>query len=294
MAALDPARIFTRICRDIPARLRQHILVMGSLAAAYEYRVELQSKALNTKDADLLIHPADGVPAARRIAEALLELGWQKTDRCWPTPTGSSPERLRAIRLTPPESIDYFLEFMILPDRRQTVEKLWHAVELSDGWYGLASFRFMDLVLVEPRMSRQGLAYASPAMMTLYNLLSYPRLTERRIASGEFDGLRRCAKDLGRVIALASLAGREVTESWVPLWRGALERCLPKSWREPASRAGDGLRELLASDEVMEEVRLTTEAGLLRGRDYDAEALRGFGRRILADAVEKLEEMASA
>jgi hypothetical protein len=294
MAALDPARIFSRICRDIPKTLRDHIIVMGSLAAAYEYRVELQSRALHTKDADLLIHPADGTRSARDIAEALLDLGWERTDRCWPTPRARPVDVLRAIRLTPPASTDYFIELLILPAKSQRVEKTWIPVELRDGWYGLPSFRFMDLIAADPKISKPGLVYASPTAMALYNLLSYPKLTARRIASGEFEGLRRCAKDLGRVIALASLAGRDATVDWVPQWRKTLEKCLPKDWREPALHAGDGLRELIASDSAMEEARKTTEAGLLRGRNYDIDALRGFGRRLLVDAVEELERQAAA
>jgi hypothetical protein len=99
---------------------------------------------------------------------------------------------------------------------------------------------------------------------------------------------------VGRVIALASLAGRDTTVEWVPQWRAGLEECFPKTWREHARHAGGGLRELLGDDEVMEEARKTTESGLLRGRDCDVEALRGFGRRLLVDAVEAIERIAVA
>jgi hypothetical protein len=293
MAALDPVQIFTRLCRDIPPGLRRHIIVTGSLAAAYEYRVKLQLQAVNTKDADLVIHPAGDVLSARDMTRGLINLGWRPTENCNPMPNPDRLERLRAIRLTPPDSTDYIIELLNVPVEEQGRAKEWIPVQLPDGWYGLPSFKFMGLTTHDRRQSSEGLEYASPAMMALANLLSHQTLTDDEIESGEFVGILRCAKDLGRVIALASLAGREATSAWVPHWRASLEKCFPKNWPALARRAGDGLRQLLADEDILEQARKTTESGLLKGRGYDIAALRAFGQRLLLDAVDEFERQAS-
>src|SRR4051794_21021658 len=100
-------------------------------------------------------------------------------------------------------------------------------------------------------------------MMALSNLLSHLAVTGVEIESGEFQGMRRCAKDLGRVLALAHLTGRDETELWADRWRDAIEKSFPKTWRQHATRAGAGLREMLSDDAVMEQARKTTESGLL-------------------------------
>jgi hypothetical protein len=288
MAELDPVRIFKRLASDIPARLRQHIIVTGSLAAAYEYRVKLQSQAVNTKDADLIVHPAGNVISAQGMAERLLNLGWRPTAHCFPTPKPSPADRLRAIRLMPPGSSDYFVELLNVPAEGQDEPKRFIPVQLRDGWYGLPSFRYMGVTALFAKVSKEGLEYADPSMMALANLLAHPRIADDEIESGEFTGIRRCAKDLGRVIALAALAGREATAAWVGPWREALATCFPRSSAELARRAGTGLRAMLEDDEVMEQAQRTTEAGLLKGRGHDVAALRAFGERLLVDAIEEL------
>src|SRR5438105_4142189 len=102
MADLDPVQIFKRLAQDIPETLRKHIVVTGSLAAAYEFRVQLQSLAVNTKDADLVVHPASNVMSAQQIAERLLNIGWMRTANCVPSATQFPSEQLWAIRLMPP------------------------------------------------------------------------------------------------------------------------------------------------------------------------------------------------
>jgi hypothetical protein len=93
-----------------------------------------------------------------------------------------------------------------------------------------------------------------------------------------------------RVLALAYLSGRDETMDWPDHWRDGLGKSFPLSWREHASLAGAGLRQMLADDDVMEEARKTTEVGLLSGMAIDVPALRGIGERLLVDAVEPLEQ----
>jgi hypothetical protein len=291
MSKLDPVLLFRALCKDIPQDLRADVFVTGSLAAAYRFKVRLVGQAVNTKDADLLVHPAGNVDSARKMAERLLKIGWRPTDQCKPlAEMPRDTEKLWAIRLTPPGSNDYFIEFLNVPGEEQEPLKLWIPVLLNGGWYGLPSFKFMGLLTWFRRTSDEGLEYAAPEMMALSNLLSHQSVNDVEIESGEFRGILRCAKDLGRVLALAYLSGRDETEGWLDHWHEGLERSFPLTWREHASHAGAGLREMLADDGVMEQARKTTDAGLLSGMGIDVPALRGIGERLLVDAVEPLEE----
>jgi hypothetical protein len=113
-----------------------------------------------------------------------------------------------------------------LPEHGQREAKCWIPVNLADGWYGLPSFRFMGLTASYRLRSESGLEYASPAMMALANLLSHPMVGNERIQSGPMQGFLRSAKDLGRVLALARLAGRDETETWV-------EHLIPQRSKRP-------------------------------------------------------------
>jgi hypothetical protein len=292
MSKLDPVQLFRALCQDIPEDLRRDVFVTGSLAAAYAFKVRLVGQAVNTKDADLLVHPAGNVTSAQKMAERLLQVGWRPTDQCKPlAEMPDNPEELWAIRLMPANSSDYFIEFLNIPAEEQAKVKDWIPVQLNGGWYGLPSFKFMGLLACFRRRSDEGLEYAAPEMMALSNLLSHPSASDVEIESGEFSGLRRSAKDLGRVIALAYLSGRHESEKWAERWREALEKSFPRTWRDHASHAGAGLREMLADDTIMEQARKTTESGLLSGMGIDIPALRGAGERILVDAIEPLEQM---
>lgn len=290
MSKLDPVLLFRALCGDIPEHLRQNVFVTGSLAAAYAFKVRLVGQAVNTKDADLLVHPAGNITSTQQMAERLLNIGWRPTDQCKPlAELPNDPATLWAIRLMPPASNDYFIEFLNIPAEEQASLKVWIPLRLRSGWYGMPSFKFMGLLQWYRRTSDEGLEFAAPEMMAIANLLSHPMVTDTEIESGEFRGLRRCAKDLGRVIALAYLSGREETESWAGRWHDAIKRTFPRTWRDHASRAGTGLREMLADDSVMEQARKTTESGLLSGMGISVAALRGIGERLLADAIEPLE-----
>jgi len=87
--------------------------------------------------------------------------------------------------------------------------------------YGLPSFRYMALLVSDVRSSEHGTRYASPPLMALANLLSHDALGKdvigEPIAGRE---IRRSAKDLGRVLALAHLHGD--VEEWLPIWATAL------------------------------------------------------------------------
>ena len=292
MNRLDPNALFARIATDIPSELHRYLFVTGSLAAAYHFQARLEDRANNTKDADLVVHPAGAVDSCRHTARALLDLGWTRTAECYPKPSPDPVDELRAIRLYPPGSHDYFIVFLNLPQRQQTEPKRWIPLEMDDGWYGLPSFRFLGVSFLNRLTSSVGLEYASPSMMALANLLSHPRVGSNRIESGPMQGLLRSAKDLGRVIALARLAGREETELWPKTWLEALKDCFPEEWKNLAARVGDGLRELLDDDNALEDARKTTDVGLLSGMGVMAEMLKASGERLFLDVIDPLADMA--
>ena len=199
MNRLDPTALFTRIATDVPSELHRHLFVTGSLAAAYHFQAKLEGRAINTKDADLVVHPAGNVDSCRHMARTLLDLGWTRTAECYPKRNPDPVDELRAIRLYPPGPHDYFIEFLNLPQQGQAEPKRWIPLEMDDGWYGLPSFRFLGVTSLGRLTSSVGLEYASPSMMALANLLSHPRVGLDRIESGPMQGLLRSAKDLGRV-----------------------------------------------------------------------------------------------
>lgn len=284
---LDPRPLIELIAAQIPADLHPHILIVGSLAAAYHHRDALGQRGVNTKDADLIVRPAGAVEECRRIAERLLEAGWVRHAQCWPSLPGTPVEELRAIRLQPSDGAPYFIELMAFPASGQHTIKAWTPCELADGLYGLPSFRFMGVTGLEIQHSDAGLCYAHPAVMALSNLLSHPRIGPETMSAPIGDRvLRRASKDLGRVLALAWLAGREGTEAWAHLWTRALAEVFPEEASTLATSLGGGLRELLADPGLLEEARHAAEIGLLSGQGVTAENLEAVGEQLFVDLIE--------
>lgn len=294
MNRLDPKKLFQRIARDVPASLHPHLFVTGSLAAAYHYRKQLRGEGINTKDADLVVHPAGDTMSCREMTERLRGLGWRNTDQCFPQTAAEPTHTLRAIRLFPEASNDYFIEFLNIPQIGQPEAKVWIPVQLTDGWYGLPSFRFMGVISLGRCSSDAGLEYAHPAMMALANLLSHPQLGTDTIEQGDFSGILRSAKDLGRVLALARLEGRDGTEAWGEVWLNGLQTCFPEAWTNFARNLGSGLEELLGDETAMADARKTTDVGLLNSMNVSVEMLRATGERLMQDVIRPLRERVGA
>jgi hypothetical protein len=289
MSILDPETLFRRIALDVPSKLHKHMYIVGSLAAAYHYAAKLHGRAVNTKDADIAIHPAGDEISCAEAAGELLRLGWKRKADCYARPQPEPASDLRAIRLYPRESDDYFIEFLQLPAAEQLEPLVWKPVQLSDGWYGTPCFRFFPVTAIFRQTSAAGLEYACPAMMALANLLAHPRLGEDLISATR---MRRSAKDLGRVLVLAWLEERSGTEAWKDAWLPAMQSCFPSTWRDLALALGGGLRELLDHDQALEEARSMAEIGLLSGLNVSAEKLRITGQRLLQDVIAPLESLA--
>ncbi|MFO1021019.1 MAG: hypothetical protein U0903_10020 [Planctomycetales bacterium] len=285
MNRLDPIKLFGRIASDVPRELHEHLFVTGSLAAAYHFRKKLEGRGINTKDADLVVHPAGHTASCQDIANRLLSLGWKNTDDCFAQKSPTPIDNLRAIRLYPPASNEYFVEFLNIPEQNQTQPKEWIPLKMSDGWYGLPSFRFMGVVSIDRCRSQVGLEYANPAMMALANLLSHPQVGETRIQSGEMTGILRSAKDLGRVIALARLEGRDAAEQWHERWLFALQQCFPADWRELGRSLGSGLEDLIEDPAAMEDAQKTTDIGLLNQMSVSVDMLKATAQQLLQDVI---------
>ncbi len=293
MNKLNPTELFERIAGDVPEPLHRHLFVTGSLAAAYHYKAQLQGQAINTKDADLVVHPAGDVVSCQDMAQELLNTGWRCIDECYPQSAPKPVDTLRAIRLFPPDSNAYFIELLNIPETDQAEAKRWIPLELDDGWYGLPSFKFLGIASIDRLRSDVGLEYASPSMMALANILSHPQVGTQKIESGTMTGVLRSAKDLGRVIALAHLAGREETEAWHDLWLKATQECFPEHWKELLIQIGSGLEELLQDQNALDDARITTDIGILNGLQISAEALQGIGERLIQDVIEPLRLVAN-
>ena len=286
MTRLDPRELFALVAAHVSADLHDNILVVGSLAAAYHYRDQLELGVVTTKDADVVVQPAGALEQCRAIAERLLGDGWSRHPKCFASGDPQPSDALRAIRLYPPSSTAYYIELLGLPELGQGVAMLWRPIELNDGWYGLPCFRYIRLATHNSLRSKEGLCYAAPAVMALANLLAHPELgvaTMSETIGGR--KLLRSAKDLGRVLALAWFEGAEV-EHWIEPWRRALRTSFPKEHEELANRAGDGLRALLADDDALEQARHANEIGLLRGCGVGTEELRAVAERLMAFVVE--------
>jgi hypothetical protein len=286
---LDPQALFQRIATDVPQEFHKNLLITGSLAAAYHFREQLKGRAVNTKDADLIVQPAGSILACQSMANKLLDQGWMRTNRAGdraPQPTDSEPDQLPVIRLYPPDSKEYFVEFLNLPDAEQAEPKKLLTIELQDGWSVLPSFRFMRVLAVRPIESAEGLRYASPAMLALANLLAHPSVGTEQMSDTR---KLRSAKDLGRVVALARLAGRDETERWTEEWKTVLNDNYASIAGGLIAALGNGLRELLQRADALQEAWELNTNGLLSGLGVTLEATRADAERLMSDVIEPLQ-----
>ena len=294
MSQLDPRAIFALIAAQVPNDLHDHLLIIGSLAAAYHYRERLLVDTVNTKDADVVVQPAGALDECRIIATRLLDAGWERRRGCVPAKTSDAVDGHHVIRLHPPGTDLYFVELLAFPDDQQQVPKQWIPIELADGWYALPAFQHLRLVALEQRTSEEGVHYAAPEMMALSNLLAHPTIEEKKRITDPIDGrkLLRSAKDLGRVLALARLADRADVEAWPAIWEKALRAKYPET-EVPGlgARAGDGIRALLSHREAFEDAHFAVDVGLLRGHAVSVDQLRAIAEQLLADALDPLVEL---
>ena len=304
MSHVSPFEVLAAVSAAVPDECRANIIIIGSLAAGYHYFGEDSSRAVRTKDVDCLLEPFDAaVPAGQNIFRQLTEAGWKKREsgeHSAPGDEHTPVDALPAVRLYPPgtdpDSEDaWFLELLTVPDAATGETGKWTRLVMDEGHFGLPTFRYLSIAAYDPQPVRSlGIRYARPEMMALANLLEHPEIKAERM-SGLFAGraIRRSNKDLGRALAMAYLAELDDYRTWGVAWSSAMEACFPDEWRVLALRVGNGLRTLLGNDSELDEALHTCINGLLASHPPTLDAFRAAGERLLGDAVEMLERLAT-
>ena len=299
---ISPHAVLERIAANIPPDCRENLIVVGSLAAGYCYFSGDAEFQVRTKDADCLLSPRNrAIAAGSAIVDRLFAENWafRPTDE-FPQPgTANTPEAdLPVARLEPPDSGDWFIELLTVPESAEDLGRRYIRLSTSQGHFSLCSFGFLALTDYKPIETKFGIRVARPEMMALANLLHHPTIGPELMSGliGERQ-IRRSNKDLGRVLALAYLAERKAEGTiakWSDLWAEALQVRFTQGWRQLAIRAGSGLRALLTDEHLadFDEALHTCAYGLLAFQPPSETMLRIAGERLLIDAVEPLEAAA--
>lgn len=299
MVSVAPAQALNEIASAVPSNCHDNIVVIGSLAVGYHYFGNEANMVVRTKDADCLLTPRiEATQAGVDITNTLLGAGWTiREDDAWAKPgdENTPDDELPAVRLEPPNGTGWFIELLAVPESPADRKKTWTRMATRYGHFGLPSFGYLSLVNANPTPTSMGIRVADPCMMALANLLEHPRIGQETMSAG-FAGradIKRSNKDLGRVLAIAYLAMAQDADAllaWSERWRDVLRDRFPDEWHELASRAGDGLRAVLASSSDMEQAWHTCVYGLLSSQQPTLDELKVAGERLVGDAIEPLEK----
>jgi hypothetical protein len=304
---LSPSAVLSQVAQALPPSCRSNVIIIGSLAAGYHFFASDAQKAVRTKDVDCMFSPhAKAVAAAREVTEELLRAQWTpQPGTAWGASgsSGQPPEDLPLVRLRPPSSApqgEWFIELLGAPD--ESIEpasgRRLETLATSRGHYALCSFRFLALAEWQPTQTDLGLRIARPEMMALANLLHHPAIGPEVMSGDQFGRpIKRSNKDLGRVLALAHLAvvrdranDTDDFGAWPHTMVQALAEKFPRHAAELAAHAGNGIRELLASEADLDQALRTCNLGLLASFDIGVAALRATGQRLITEVIEPLAD----
>lgn len=291
---IHPEAVLKSVVAAIPDHVRPHVIIIGSLAAAYTLLDRQPAYTVRTKDIDSVITPrSSAVSSSTVVAEKLLAAGWKrKTEGKFGSPGSEATpdDLLPALRLYPPEGHDWFIELLTEPEPNIQAARNWMRFALSNGeHYGLPSFRFTGVATFEPIETPYGVRIARPEMMALANLLEHPIIKPDLI---EGTTTKRSNKDLGRVLAIARLSDEARIETWAPLWHRALNTLFPADAKALALAAPSGIRALVASPADLQQAVDNCNNGLLASRKVTLQELDLTARRLLTSALADLESLA--
>lgn len=291
---VSPSKVLQQVAGAVPENIRPNIIIVGSVAAAYWLFKGKKSYGVRTKDIDSVISPhVEAVDKGKAIAEKLLAEGWTprtEGDFGKPGNAATPDDRLPALRLWPPNTKDWFFELLTEPASDDQAERAFtRFIVHGTDHYGLPSFRYTGIATFEAEQTVFGIRCALPEMMVLANMLEHPEIRSDKVKGTE---IKRSNKDLGRVLAIARLSAEQQMATWPVRWRRSLVARFPATRQELASRAGDGLRELIESPGDLQQSADTCNAGLLAHNSVTASELAQTAKRVLAlvqqIAVERL------
>lgn len=294
--SLNANAVLHRLSQELPKACSEQVIIVGSLAAAAQL-ITGEAIELRTKDIDGMIAPSACVVATgATLAATLLERGWKAhvdTERYVHPADATTPnEKLPVVRLQPPgeDKEDWFLELLGAPPvlaadatgRSRRSER----VHTPTSDFEIPSFAYLGVTQFRPQRHESGLKLASVEMMALSNLLHHPRIGEERM-SQVIEGyqIKRSNKDLGRVIALASLRDEQIEDSvrnWPGQWRLALQELkAPTQTLEMLQTVNTGIQDMLESPSDCQEALHSLNNGLLSSRPWSPEQLVVAIRRYL-------------
>lgn len=299
---MSPKDVLGQVAQALPQNCRRDVIIIGSLAAGYYFFSDDGSKGIRTKDVDCMFSPhAKAVAAAAQVTDQLLQANWtQREGAQWNKAGGPDDDvtQLAMVRLKPPTGSDWFIELLGAPDAYRTGApmKQYHRVNTSAGDFAICSFGFLALAEWEPLPTQFDIRIARPEMMALANMLHHEAIGPDIMTGTTW---KRSNKDLGRVLALAYLSflrdrKNDSTDfdDWAQHMWTALNVKFPSEARALAQRAGKGIRSLLNNPADFDQALQICNLGLLTSMDVDRNAFAATGRRLIAEVIEPLEQLA--